>query len=144
MSKFSHPLPISILILCLVGCSSHTHVGDGMGTASPDGRFTLAVGVDGAARRAYIDKTKKTIGIWIGSTNAANPTTFFEHSYTLVGSDVAWETQWSSADVVSVKFYDWGDGVSNYNNMNHLTTSNHIAIFSFVLDKSTEKFVEKK
>ena|SRR5689334_13973871 len=144
MSKFSYPLPIAIIAFCSVGCSSHTHVGDGMGTASPDGRFTLAVGVDGAPRHAYVDKTKKTIGIWIGSTNAANPTTFFEHSYTLVGSDIQWETRWSSTDTVSVKLYDWGDGVSNYNNMHHMPTSNHIAELSFALDKSTGKFVEKK
>jgi len=28
--------------------------------------------------------------------------------------------------------------------MNHMTSSNHIALLSFVLDKTTGKFVEKK
>src|SRR5438132_695566 len=115
MNNFTHPVLVLALASCLVGCSSHTHVGDGMGTASPDCLFTLAVGVDGAPRHAYVDKTKKTIGIWIGGSSTTNSTSLFERSYVLTGSDIAWETRWSSSESVSVKFYDWGDGVSNYN-----------------------------
>ena len=142
MNKFIHLLPI--LILLLTGCSSHTHVGDGTGTPSPDRRFRLAVGIDGAPRHAYVDKTKKTVWIWIGNGSATNFNPLFKQSYTLTGSDIAWETHWSSANAVSVELYDWGGGVSNYNNMNHMTKSNHIALLSFVLDKSTGKFMEGK
>jgi hypothetical protein len=133
-----------MLTLCLAGCFSHTHVGDGLGTPSPDGKFRLAVGVDGASRHAYVDKTKKKVWIWIGSSSGTNSTLLFEHAYVLTGSDVAWETRWSGPEAVSVEIYDWGDGVSNYNNMNHLTASNHIALLSFMLDKNTGKFTEKK
>jgi hypothetical protein len=62
----------------------------------------------------------------------------------MTGSDIEWQTHWSSADAVSVEIYDWGDGVSNYNNMKHLATSNYIALLSFALDKSTGKFVEQR
>jgi len=40
------------------------------------------------------------------------------------------------SEAVSVEIYDWGDGVSNYNNMNHLTASNHIALLSFMLTRT--------
>ena len=62
----------------------------------------------------------------------------------MTGSDVEWETRWSSPETVSVELYDWGDGVSNYNNMNHLPSSNHIALLAFILDKNSGKFTEKK
>jgi len=140
------PLTLSLLataMLCLAGCM-RTHVGDGEGTTSPDGKFPLAVGVDGAAGRAYVDKTKKSAWIWIGSGNSTNSVSLFQREYVLTGSDMTWETRWSSPDTVSVEFYDWGDGVSNYNNMNHMTASNHIARLSFVFDKTTGKFIEKQ
>jgi hypothetical protein len=127
-------------IYALTGCS-HTHVTDGSGTSSPDGKFRLAVACDGASGRAYTDRTKKRIRIRIG--NDETPANLLEHSYTVTGSDITWETHWSSVDTVSVEIYDWGDGISNYNNMKHLTASNHIAQFSFAWDKTTGKFVER-
>jgi len=143
MSKFIHLLFAAALFLVLTGCS-HTHVSDGSGTSSPDGKFRLAVECDGANGRAYTDKTRKKIGIWIGSGSDETRTTLFENSYTVTGSDISWETHWSSVDAVSVEIYDWGDGVSNYNNMLHLAASNHIALPLFGLDKGTGKFVQRR
>jgi hypothetical protein len=114
------------------------------GTPSPDDRFLLAVGVDGASGHAYVDRTKKTVSVSIGRGSGLDWDPVFQRDYVLTGSDMAWETRWSSPEAVSVEFYDWGDGVSNYNNMNHMTSSNHIALLSFVLDKTTGKFIEKK
>jgi hypothetical protein len=136
-------LLLAAAMLCFAGCT-HTHVGDGEGTLSPDGRFRLAVGIDGASRHAYVDKTKKTVSILIGSGSGTNWVCLYQHDYVLTGSDMTWETHWSSPEAVSVALYDWGDGVSNYNNMNHMTSSNHIALISFVRDKSTGKFIERK
>ena len=138
-----YPLLLGILALCLAGCMC-TEVGDGSGTSAPDGKFRLAVVIDGAPRHAYIDKTKKKVGIWIETGPNTNSVTLFHRSYVLTGSDIEWKTTWSSPEAVSVEFYDWGDGVSNYNNMNHMTSSNHIALLSFVLDKNTGKYREKK
>lgn len=142
MSKFIHLLFAAALVLVLTGCS-HTHVSDGSGTSSPAGKFRLAVACDGANGRAYTDNTRKKIRIWIGSGSDETPTTLFEHSYTVTGSDVTWETHWSSANTVSVEIYDWGDGISNYNNMKHLAASNHIALLSFALDESG-KFAQRR
>ena len=142
MNKFVHCLFGVVSIPVLIGCS-HTHVGDGSGTSSPDSKFRLAVACDGANGRGYTDKTKKTIHIWIDTGTEEAPTNLFGHVYTLIGSDLTWETHWSSVDTVSVEIYDWGDGVSNYNNMLHLSASNHVALLVFALDKSTGKFVQQ-
>jgi hypothetical protein len=133
---------VVVLAIGFIGCSA-TENSDGLGTSSPDGRFRLAVLIDGAYGHAYDDKTRKKIWIQIGSGSAANQTPLFDHTYILTGSDIEWQTRWSSAEAVSVELYDWGDGVNNYNNMKHMTASNHIALLSFVFDKSTGKFIER-
>ncbi|HEY5040453.1 MAG TPA: hypothetical protein VIK53_00435 [Verrucomicrobiae bacterium] len=135
---------ILIASLFLVGCSSHTTVGGGLNRTSPDGKFELSIECNGANGHAYIDKTKKTIWIWINDISSPNRKELFKNSYTFVGSDIQWQTSWTSNQLVSLEVYDWGDGVSNYNNMNHMTASNHIALLSFVLDKATGKFIEQK
>ena len=143
MQKVIHiSLPV-ILSALLFGCM-HTVIGDGRGTLSPDGRFTLAISSHGASRKAYVDKSKKKVWIWIGSPNSINAEPLFQQCYVLNGSDIQWQTHWSSAEAASVEVYDWGDGVSNYDNMHHLTASNHIALLLFILDKNTGKFVEQR
>src|SRR5438128_1758099 len=127
MRKFTYAPLLGLTILYLTGCS-YTHVGDGLGTPSPDGTFRLAVGIDGASRHAYVDKTKKKVWIRIESGSGTNSASLFQHGYVITGSDVTWKTSWSGPEAVSVELYDWGDGVSNYNNMNHMITSNHIAL----------------
>lgn len=131
------------LAIVLTGCS-HTHVSDGSGTGSPDGKFHLSVGCDGANGRAYTDKTRKKVRIGIRSGDEQASMILFEHTYTVTGSDITWETHWSSDDTVSVELYDWGDGVANYNNMLHLAASNHIALFVFTLDRTTGKFAQRR
>ena len=91
-----------------------------------------------------MEKTKKTIWISIERGTPTNSIALFQHSYTLTGSDIEWETHWTAPEAVSVELYDWGDGVSNYHNMKHMAASNHIVLLSFVLDKSTGKFSEKR
>ena len=114
------------------------------GTPSPDDKLRLAVGIDDASGHADVDRTKKIVSVSIGRGDGLDWDPVFQRDYVLTGSDVAWETRWSSPEAVSVEFYDWGDGVSNHNNANHMTSSNHIALLSFVLDKTTGKFIEKK
>ena len=138
-----HILFFILAAIFLYGCS-HTTVGGGLGRTSPDGMFELQIQCDGANGHAYIDRTKKKVWVWIRSIASTNRSLLFEHSYTLTGSDVEWQTHWSSTEAVSVEIYDWGDGVSNYDNVGHMAASNHIALLSFVLDKSTGKFSEQK
>jgi len=128
--------------LCFTGCS-YTYIAGGLGMTSPDDRFRVSIESDGAYGHAYVDKTKKKIWISIGSGSGTNYTLLFKHRYIVTGSDIEWQTHWSSTDAVSVEIYDWGDGISNYNNMKHQPASNHIALLSFALDRSTRKFVEQ-
>lgn len=111
---------------------------------SPDGKYRASIGCDGAYGHAYIDKTKKKFWVSIGSGSDTNYALLFQHRYIITGSDVDWQTHWTSDEAVSIEIYDWGEGVSNYNNMNHMAASNHITSLSFALDKGTGKFVELK
>lgn len=137
----THLVWIGLLVVTLCGCM-HTVVG-GHGE-SPDARYRLWISSHGASGKAYVDKSKKKIWVSVTSRESTNSATLFQHRYILTGSDIAWNIRWLSDEAVSVEFYDWGDGVSNYNNMKHLATSNHIASLSFALDRTTGKFIEKK
>src|SRR5258708_6706211 len=132
---------IGFMLTSLCGCT-HTVVGGG--GDSPDKRYSLWVNSHGALGKAYVDKSKKELWVSIESRSGTSSAVLFEQRYVLTGSDIQWDTRWSSDETVSVVFYDWGDGVSNYNNMKHLPTSNYIASLSFALDRSSGKFVEKK
>ena len=110
MSRFHHFWLLTFLLFCVAGCS-RTYIGDGQGTASPDGQLRLSVTSHGAYRHAYIDKTKKDvwISVWRAGTQTQQP--LFQHSYQIVGSDVSWDTRWLSSSNVVVQFFDYGDGV---------------------------------
>ncbi len=132
---------IGLMLVALCGCM-HTVVGSG--GDSPDKRYRLWVSSHGASGKAYVDKSKKKLWISIKTREGTNSVVLFQQPYVLTGSDIQWKTLWVSDEAVSVVFYDWGDGVGNYNNMKHLPTSNHIASLSFVLDTTAGKFTEKK
>ena len=131
----------SLLLVGLCGCMHTVMFGGG---ESPGKRYCLGVSSHGQSAKAYVAKSKKRIWITITSQDTTNSARLFQHRFVLIGSDIDWNISWSSEEAVSVDFYDWGDGVSNYNNMQHLTASNHIASFSFVLDRTTGKFIKMK
>ena len=130
----------SLMLIMSCGCM-HTVVGGG--GDSPDKCYRLWVSSHGASGKSYVDKSKKKLWVSISSGDGTNSAVLFQQRYDLVGSDIEWKTHWVS-DEVSVVFYDWGDGVSNYSNMKHLKASNHVASLSFRRDPTTGKFIEKK
>ncbi len=144
ISRFIRELMTTALAVCFTGCQTYICTGNGNGIASPDDRYSLAVEVHGAYGHSYFDKTTKRIWIEILNRSDWKYKAVLSQTYSLTGSDIDWQIHWSSPEEVSVEFYDWGDGVGNYNNMKHITASNHIALFSFILDTNTVKFVEKK
>ena len=144
MSKSIQILLFVVLALSLSGCGKpYTDMTDCDGTLSPDGKARLSVRVNGAPGYAYVNKSEKIIWLWIVDANSDSKE-FFRGGYSLTGSDVEWQTYWASADAVSVEFYDWGDGVSNYHNMSHAAASNHIATLSFILNKRTGEFTQRR
>jgi hypothetical protein len=132
---------IGLMLVMLCGCM-HTVIGGGR--YSPDKRHYLWVSSHGASGKSYVDKSKKNVWVIIERRGDTNSAVLFRQHYVLTGSDIAWDISWTSDETVSVVFYDWGDGVSNYDNMKHLSASNYIASLSFALDRSTGKFIEKK
>ena len=92
-----------ILVAALLCGCSYTYNSGGLGRTSPDGRFELGFECDGAYGHAYDDKTKKKIWVWIGSGSGTNYTLLFRHFYVVTGSDIEWQTHWSSSEAVSVE-----------------------------------------
>lgn len=132
---------LCVLVLGLCGCM-HTVISGG--SKSPGDRYCLGVTSHGASAKAYVDNTKKRIWITISNQNTTNSSTLFQQRFVLTGSDIDWDTHWASDEAVSIDFFDWGEGVSNYRNNKHLAASNYIASFSFALDRATGKFTQKK
>ncbi|MEJ0089099.1 MAG: hypothetical protein WDM80_05025 [Limisphaerales bacterium] len=135
-----HLASIGFMAIALCGCM-HTVEG---GSDSPAKHYSLWLNSHGASGKAYVDKTKKKIWISIGKRGSTDSEVLFQQRYILTGSDIEWKISWDSDRTVSVEFYDWGDGVSNYDNMKHMTASNHIAQISFIFDQTTGKFSEQK
>ena len=140
MTGFRHFSLFALLLFCVAGCS-RTYVGDGEGTASPDGQLRLSVTSHGAYRHAYIDKTKKEV--WISVWRARDQQPVFQQSYRIVGSDVSWGTRWSSSSNVLVEFFDYGDGVSSYDVPTN-TPTRQIRTIRFRVDGQTGKVSEDK
>src|SRR5580658_10312320 len=114
MDRVVNHFVFPFLILALCGCGKmYTDVTDGSGTLSPDKNLTLMVRINGAPGYAYDDKSKKIIWIWILAAGDRSKE-FYRGGFTITGSDVQWKTSWGSPDMVTVDFYDWGDGVDNY------------------------------
>ena len=113
------------------------------GIESPDARIRLCVTSHGAWRRAYIDKSRKLVDVWIGPVST-DDVALFSHRYKFVGSDLAWHIQWRSSDAVAVDLYDYGEGVLASDGRKSGAASNHIARIEYVIDKQSGKFIEKK
>jgi len=113
------------------------------GIESPDGRTRLCVTSHGAWRRAYIDKSRKLVDVWIGPVSK-DDVTLFSHRYKFVGSDLAWHIHWTSPEAATVDLYDYGEGVLASDGRKSGAASNHIARIEYVIDKQSGKFIEKK
>jgi hypothetical protein len=119
----------------------HTVVGNGLGTRSPDGRFRLAVQVQGSGGKAYSDKSNKRAFIWVVPSGASNSAPVFKGEYAFVVADLDWHVHWLSTNQVSVDFVEYdGPRINKYEK--HRDTTNHVAQLTF-----TEKagaFIEEK
>jgi hypothetical protein len=139
MNKIVGILWIGCLSVLLAGCM-HTVVGTGLGDASPDGRFLLALQVHGASGQAYTDKTKKRMYVWVTPSGTNNPTPVFTGNYVFIAAGLDWKVHWLSTSEVAVELIDYGDGESNYSP--HRSITNHIAQLTFT--QVAGVFVEKK
>ena len=92
---------LGLILVALCGCS-HTVVGGH--TDSPDKSLRLWVSSHGASGKAYVDKSKKKLWVSIESRSETNSEVLFERDYILTGSDIEWDTRWSSNEAVAVVF----------------------------------------
>ena len=113
------------------------------GFPAPDGDTRLCLTIHGAIGRSYVDRTKKVVDVCIKRGDQTNQTVLFSHQYNFVGSDLSAHVEWSSTNAATLFFYDYGDGVSQYDLREKPTPSNQIATVSFYLDKQTGKFKQR-
>jgi hypothetical protein len=124
----------------LLGCSRTVTGGF---QDSPDKKFRLYGRVYGALGRAFVENTKKTVRISIVA-NDATETLLLRKEYRVRGADIGWSSIWDSQDNLTVAIFESGPGVGGLRGAEVPTASNHIETASFLLDKQTGKFHEKK
>jgi len=136
-------LACSFTAALLVGCM-HTVVG-GNPDPSPDGRYALGMEYHGASAKAFTDRTRKRVYLWLVSNAARNHTTYIDKKYVFTASDLSSDITWAdSSEMVKVNFYDYGEGIFSSDARKRGIPSNHIATLTFVWDATRQKFVEKK
>lgn len=140
MNKAVRNVWVGCLAVFLAGCMMHTVVGNGCGVASPDGNFSLAVRVDGASGKAYVDRTKKTVFLWMLPSGTNDAPEVSLGKYIFVAAGLSWDVRWLSASEVTVHLFDHADGESQYSPQRTIT--NRIADLTFT--QVAGVFVEKK
>lgn len=144
MKPFTSVLCFVVVALLSAGCS-RTYVSTGApGIPSPDGNTRLCLTIHGAYGRAFTDKTRKLLDVWIRRGPYTNEVTLFSKRYRFVGGDLGTDVQWHSTNEAVMQVYDYGDGVLESEARKRGIPSNHIATLVFRLDKQTGKFREKK
>lgn len=139
--KVHFPFVVLMCSIFLIGCT-RTYLSTGAaGVPSPDGDARFCLTVHGAYGRAYTDRTRKLLDVWIGRGPYTNEVTLFSQRYKFVGADLWGDIKWISSNDVVMQVYDYPDGVSRYDAPR---TSNHIATLTFQLDQKSGKFFEKK
>jgi hypothetical protein len=137
-------LLIASVALMSAGCS-RTYVSTGApGIPSPDGDARLCLTIHGAYGRAFTDRTKKLLDLWIRRGPYTNQVTLFSGSYRFVGGDLGTYVQWHSTNEVVMHVYDYGDGVVESDATKRGVPSNHIATLVFYRDEQAGKFREKR
>src|SRR5258706_7238392 len=144
MRPFLSILSLLGVIACASGCT-RTYISTGApGVPSPDGDTRFCLTAHGAYGRAYTERSKKLLDVWIGRGPYTNEVTLLSHRYKFIGADLWGHVEWISTNEVVMHVYDYGDGVSKYDAGKTGAPSNHIATLSFYLDKSSGKFRDKR
>jgi len=146
--KFSLKLlPAALLCLALLpSCSTRTVTGGY--EDSPDGKFRLWVRTFGAYRRAFVDRTPKTIRVRfveiLGDKNNWNEKLLLEREYHFTCADVGLKTSWDTNNNLTAVVYDWPSGMVESDAQKQGIPSNYIATLRFQFDKGSGKFTEQK
>jgi hypothetical protein len=158
---------VSLLISAVVGCAGCTSTFTAGSDDSPDGRYAVFVHVRGTGGRAYIDDTKKSVFIIIGTKSNQTPTILtnyqngaiasetvvavsgkpgkplLEKKYHIHGSDVCWNDVWGKNDNVTVSLYDYGPSVSSYDAEKNGTPKREIQTLHYRFDSKSGSFIEQ-
>jgi hypothetical protein len=143
--KCAPTFPIFVAVALVSGGCSRTYVSTGApGIPSPDEDTRLCLTIHGAYGRAYTERTKKLLEVWIRRGPYTNAVTLFSHTYKFVGGDLTTDVQWASTNQVVMQVYDYGDRVLEDDARERRIPSNHITTLIFYRDEQTGKFEEKR
>ena len=145
MSPFAKLLILAAIALVSAGCGSRTYISTGAaGIPSPDGETRLCLTIHGAYGRAFTERTRKFLDLWIGRGPYTNEVTLCSGRYRFVGGDLGTDVLWHSTNEVVMHVYDYGDGVLESEAGKRSIPSNHIATLVFNRDEQTGKFRERR
>lgn len=118
---------------------------------SPNKKYQIWIRAFRTPKRAFVDRTRKSIGISIIKNNGDYadwdaPASFilYTNHYQFECSDVRFQTSWDEENNIAVTLYDYAPDVYQEDAQRAGIPSNYIATLSFDLDKQTGKFRETK
>ncbi len=142
----SRVISVLLLAVCIFlgACRTRTYISTQKPEQkSPDGITRVTPVGHGAYGRAYIDQTKKLLDVEIVRKSGSNEVTLFSHRYKFVSADMSWTVCWATPSEVSVDIFDFGRGITIYDEPKIGVATNHIATLRFVKDGESDRFVEK-
>lgn len=108
---------VCLLAICVVlpGCMMHTVISSASyyppsANRSQDAEFSVVVSSHGAPGKAYPDRTKKQVYVYLLRRDVQKLSTNFK----VEAADLDWEVLWRSPVEPILHFYDLPDGVSTY------------------------------
>jgi hypothetical protein len=102
-------------------------------TRSHDAEFTVGVSCHGASAKAYSDRTKKHVYVYLLRRDVPK----FSTDFRVMGADLDWEVTWASAGEPIIHFYDLPDGVSS----RHKELRREILTKHYRYDSKTDSFI---
>jgi hypothetical protein len=137
-------IALSLFTVCLSSCS-HTWVGQTFlypPTLKPlesnQAEFKVIVEADGATGKAYIDRTKKQVYVWLNKRSVTKA----HFQYTLHAADLNFDVTWYAPGDCTLHFYDLPDGVSSYD-QNAKTLRKEILSKHYHYDDKSDVFSEQ-
>jgi hypothetical protein len=110
---------------------------------SPDRKYRIYGRLFGAYGRAFTENTEKTILIRICTTGQSEQL-LLSKEYRVKGSDVTWQPTWGTNSDLTVVVFDYGLGVSRYDERPKGSPSNHICTLKFRFDSKARTFTENQ
>ncbi len=140
--KTKYQLLVILLALSVSCCFMHTVKSMNyyfpVGSNSTNCEYYLWMECHGETRKAYTDKTKKSVrvGIQKGKNNV------FLREYELLAASLESDVKWERVDDLTITFFDFDEGVSIYKKDIAYKSAKILFILHITYDPAIGKFIE--